>query len=73
MNRGSLICCLLQIAGIHEENIRVLKTDSSTDFAISPELLSEAILHDSSSGLIPFFLCATVRKLGEPYDRSYIC
>ncbi|XP_027147891.1 tyrosine decarboxylase 1 isoform X1 [Coffea eugenioides] len=49
-----------QIAGIHPDNCRVLKTDSSTDYALSPESLSEAITHDLAIGLVPFFLCATV-------------
>ncbi|KAL6540768.1 Tyrosine decarboxylase 1 [Orobanche minor] len=49
-----------KIGGIHLENCRVLKTDSSTDYALSPETLSEAISQDIASGLIPFFLCATV-------------
>lgn len=49
-----------QIAGIHMENYRVLKTDSSTNYALSADVISEAILKDRAAGLIPFFLCATV-------------
>ncbi|XP_057965229.1 tyrosine decarboxylase 2 isoform X1 [Malania oleifera] len=49
-----------QIGGIHPENCRLLKTDASTNYALSPDLLSEAISRDISIGLIPFFLCATV-------------
>lgn len=49
-----------QIGGIHPENCRLLKTDSSTNYALSPELLKETIAHDLTTGLIPFFLCATV-------------
>ncbi|KAL5562024.1 hypothetical protein UlMin_031771 [Ulmus minor] len=49
-----------QIAGIHPENCRVLKTDSSTDYALSTDVLSEAISNDVANGLVPFFLCATV-------------
>ncbi|XP_051142340.1 phenylacetaldehyde synthase-like [Andrographis paniculata] len=49
-----------QIAGIYPENWRVLKTDISTNYALSPESLKEAISQDAASGLIPFFLCATV-------------
>ncbi|CAL1383387.1 unnamed protein product [Linum trigynum] len=49
-----------QIAGIHPENCRLLKTDSSTNYALPPEIVSEAISHDISIGLIPFFLCGTV-------------
>ncbi|CAA0823916.1 Tyrosine decarboxylase 1 [Striga hermonthica] len=49
-----------KIAGIYPENFRVLKTDSSTEYALSPESLEEAISRDIKSGLIPFFLSATV-------------
>ncbi|CAI9770606.1 unnamed protein product [Fraxinus pennsylvanica] len=49
-----------QIGGIHPENCRVLKTDPSTEHALAPESLSQAISQDIASGLIPFFLCATV-------------
>ncbi|KAL7113207.1 hypothetical protein ACP275_04G048000 [Erythranthe tilingii] len=49
-----------KIGGIHPENCRVLKTESSTEYALSAESLSEAISQDIASGLIPFFLCATV-------------
>ncbi|XP_027349843.1 tyrosine decarboxylase 1 isoform X2 [Abrus precatorius] len=49
-----------QIAGLDPALCRLLKTDSSTDYALSPDVLSEAISNDMASGLIPFFLCATV-------------
>nr|AZM69446.1 tyrosine decarboxylase [Asarum sp. XW-2018] len=49
-----------QIAGILPANYRLLKTDSSTNFALSPDAVSKAIFDDSQAGLIPFFLCATV-------------
>lgn len=49
-----------QIGGLNPELCRLLKTDSSTNFALSPDVLSEAISNDIASGLIPFFLCATV-------------
>ncbi|GFP82980.1 tyrosine decarboxylase 1 [Phtheirospermum japonicum] len=49
-----------KIGGIHPENCRVLKTDPSTEYALSPELLDEAISRDIASGLMPFFMCATV-------------
>ncbi|KAJ0967391.1 hypothetical protein J5N97_024308 [Dioscorea zingiberensis] len=49
-----------QIAGIYPENFRVLKADSSTNYALIPYQLHEAIINDLSSGFIPFFLCATV-------------
>ncbi|TYH63290.1 hypothetical protein ES332_D07G181500v1 [Gossypium tomentosum] len=49
-----------QIAGIHPENCRLLKATSSTNYALSPEFLSETISQDLTIGFIPFFLCATV-------------
>ncbi|WZZ69716.1 hypothetical protein YC2023_081086 [Brassica napus] len=49
-----------QIAGIHLENCRMLKTDSSTNYALRPESLQEAVSKDLEAGSIPFFLCATV-------------
>ncbi|KAI4341785.1 hypothetical protein MLD38_026468 [Melastoma candidum] len=49
-----------RIAGIFPENFRVLETDASTNYALSPGLLEEAVSRDVSSGLVPFFLCATV-------------
>ncbi|KAL0733442.1 hypothetical protein Bca4012_009652 [Brassica carinata] len=49
-----------QIAGIHPENCRVLKADSSTNYALRPELLQEAVTKDLEAGLIPFFLCGNV-------------
>ncbi|KAF3485661.1 hypothetical protein F2Q69_00052003 [Brassica cretica] len=49
-----------QLAGIHLENCRVLKTDSSTNYALRPEPLQEAVSKDLEAGLIPFFLCGTV-------------
>ncbi|XP_010470705.1 PREDICTED: tyrosine decarboxylase 1-like isoform X1 [Camelina sativa] len=49
-----------QIAGIYPANFRVLETDASTNYAMRPELLQEAVSQDLEAGLIPFFLCATV-------------
>ncbi|XP_047071867.1 tryptophan decarboxylase 2 isoform X1 [Lolium rigidum] len=49
-----------QIAGIFPENFRVVKADCSNNYAVAPEAVSEAISVDLSSGLIPFFICATV-------------
>ncbi|CAH8295412.1 unnamed protein product [Eruca vesicaria subsp. sativa] len=49
-----------QIAGIHPENCRVLKADSSTNYTLRPELLQEAVSRDLEAGLIPFFLGANV-------------
>ncbi|XP_010447940.1 PREDICTED: probable tyrosine decarboxylase 2 isoform X1 [Camelina sativa] len=48
------------IGGIHEDNIRLLRTDSSTNYGLLPESLEEAISHDLAKGFIPFFICATV-------------
>ncbi|XP_054800292.1 tyrosine decarboxylase 2 isoform X1 [Prosopis cineraria] len=55
--------CLLkacQIGGLNPELCRLLRTDPSTNYALSPDVLCEAISNDIASGLIPFFLCATV-------------
>ncbi|XP_021838623.1 phenylacetaldehyde synthase isoform X2 [Spinacia oleracea] len=49
-----------QIAGIYPENIRILKTESSSEYALSPQVLSAAISQDVASGLIPLLLCATI-------------
>ncbi|KAF5482503.1 hypothetical protein F2P56_003067 [Juglans regia] len=49
-----------QIGGIQPENCRLLETDSTSNYALSPGVLCEAIAHDIAIGLIPFFLCATV-------------
>uniref|UniRef100_A0A7N0V8K7 Tyrosine decarboxylase n=2 Tax=Kalanchoe fedtschenkoi TaxID=63787 RepID=A0A7N0V8K7_KALFE len=49
-----------QIAGIHPENVKALKTDSSTNYGLSPDLLSKEICHDIANGLVPFFACASV-------------
>ncbi|XP_037409914.1 tryptophan decarboxylase 2-like [Triticum dicoccoides] len=49
-----------QIAGIFPENFRLVKADYSNSYAVAPEAVSEAISVDLSSGLIPFFICATV-------------
>ncbi|XP_015901180.3 phenylacetaldehyde synthase isoform X2 [Ziziphus jujuba] len=49
-----------QIGGIHPENCRLLSTDASADYALSPAVLGEAISNDVANDLIPFMLCATV-------------
>ncbi|XLR00724.1 hypothetical protein S83_066922, partial [Arachis hypogaea] len=49
-----------QIGGLNPELCRSLKTDVSTNYALSPEVFSEAVSRDIASGLIPFFLCAIV-------------
>lgn len=48
------------IAGIQKTNFRALPTNSSTNYALSPDVLDKAILDDLSAGFCPFFLCATV-------------
>lgn len=49
-----------QIVGINPDNIRVIKTSRSTEFALSPELLRSTICSDVEDGLLPLFLCATI-------------
>ncbi|KAI3995751.1 hypothetical protein MKX01_007230 [Papaver californicum] len=49
-----------QIAGIHPESCRLVKTDSSTNYALSPDVLRKEISKDVAAGLIPFFLTSTV-------------
>ncbi|XP_017411095.1 tyrosine decarboxylase 2 [Vigna angularis] len=49
-----------QISGLNPELCKLLKVDSATNYALSPEVLSEAISNDIAGGLVPFFLCATV-------------
>ncbi|KAF0909527.1 hypothetical protein E2562_037166 [Oryza meyeriana var. granulata] len=49
-----------QIAGIFSENVRVVIADCNKKYAVTPEAVSEALSIDLSSGLIPFFICATV-------------
>ncbi|XP_072084608.1 phenylacetaldehyde synthase [Arachis hypogaea] len=49
-----------RIGGLNPELCRSLKTDVSTNYALSPEVFSEAVSRDIASGLIPFFLCAIV-------------
>ncbi|XLT33663.1 hypothetical protein HN873_064955, partial [Arachis hypogaea] len=39
---------------------QVTKSDASTNYVLSPEVFFEAVSRDIASGLIPFFLCATV-------------
>jgi aromatic-L-amino-acid decarboxylase len=49
-----------QIAGIHPNNFRAIKTTKSTSFALSPDSLQSEICKDIKAGLVPLFLCATV-------------
>ncbi|KMZ67181.1 short isoform Tyrosine Decarboxylase [Zostera marina] len=49
-----------QIAGIYNDNFRIIKTDASSGYGIDPLNLDQAVHVDIEAGLIPFFLCATV-------------
>lgn len=48
-----------QIAGV-AANLRVLPTNSSTNFSLSPAALRKAVAEDAANGFLPFFLCGTV-------------
>ena len=48
----------VKIAGIGRENLRLIEVDER--FAMKPEALAGAITKDRKSGLVPFFVCATV-------------
>ncbi|KAL3693668.1 hypothetical protein R1sor_007319 [Riccia sorocarpa] len=48
-----------QIAGV-AANLRVIPTDSSTSFALSPSALRKALAEDTANGYMPFFLCGTL-------------
>lgn len=49
-----------QIAGIPRSNFRAVATNKADAFALTAEALREAIESDIESGLVPFFLCATI-------------
>lgn len=51
----------MQVAGIEKQNWRFLKTSFDTNFAIDPAVFEEAVKKDLAAGLVPSFLCATVR------------
>ena len=48
----------IQIAGVGRENLRLVEVDEK--FAMSDGALAAAIENDRKSGLVPFFVCATV-------------
>jgi aromatic-L-amino-acid/L-tryptophan decarboxylase len=48
----------VQIAGIGRENLRLIDVDEK--FAMRPQALAQTIQKDLTSGLVPFFVCATV-------------
>src|SRR5436190_9353592 len=47
-----------QIAGIGKNNLRTIEVDEN--FAMRPEGLARQIVQDRLSGLVPFFVCASV-------------
>lgn len=49
-----------QIAGIHRDRIRAIRTSKGNAFALSTEDLRVTVEADVKAGLVPFFLCATV-------------
>ncbi|GLJ38850.1 hypothetical protein SUGI_0791750 [Cryptomeria japonica] len=49
-----------KIAGICENNVRVIATSCSTNYGLSPKNVRDCILKDISVGLHPTFLCATI-------------
>src|SRR6185312_8100480 len=48
----------VKIAGIGSDNLRLIEVDER--FAMKPDALALAIKKDRQSGLVPFFVCATV-------------
>jgi len=48
----------IKIAGIGANNLRRIGVDET--FALKPELLKKQIAEDKASGLVPFFVCATI-------------
>jgi aromatic-L-amino-acid/L-tryptophan decarboxylase len=48
----------IKMAGIGMDNLRVIETDEL--YAMRPDLLQRQIREDKNSGLIPFFVCATI-------------
>jgi glutamate/tyrosine decarboxylase-like PLP-dependent enzyme len=49
-----------QIAGIRLENLRLIPTDASTNYSMSPQVLAKTVAADVAAGLVPFFLCGVV-------------
>ncbi|KAK1355065.1 Pyridoxal phosphate-dependent decarboxylase [Heracleum sosnowskyi] len=49
-----------KLIGIPPKNFRVIGTSLSTCFALAPNVVQTTIEQDLESGLVPFFLCATV-------------
>ncbi|GJU57360.1 tyrosine decarboxylase 1-like protein [Tanacetum coccineum] len=51
----------VKIVGINPKNIRHVLTSKLTNFQLSPQSLDEMIKRDVEVGLVPMYLCATVR------------
>ncbi|KAK1398553.1 Tryptophan decarboxylase [Heracleum sosnowskyi] len=49
-----------KLVGIPSKNFRVIPTSLSNQFAVTPKAVEVAVERDVESGLMPFFLCATV-------------
>lgn len=49
-----------QIAGISIENLRLIPTDVSTNYAMSSKVLANTLANDVKAGLVPFFLCGVI-------------
>ncbi|MCC5653070.1 aspartate aminotransferase family protein [Nostoc sp. XA013] len=47
-----------RVAGIKQENLHLIEVDA--DYRMCPELLQQQIVRDIKSGLIPFYIAATV-------------
>ncbi|XP_022760137.1 tyrosine decarboxylase 1-like [Durio zibethinus] len=49
-----------KLVGIPPSNFRLIQTSFASEFSMSPELLRLAIEDDIESGLVPFYICATI-------------
>lgn len=48
------------VAGV--QHCRLLQADTSTDFAVQPLQLEQAVAEDLQQGLLPFYFLATIGK-----------
>ncbi|KAJ4846941.1 hypothetical protein Tsubulata_011502 [Turnera subulata] len=60
---SSLQKCV-ELVGIPPSNFRCLPTTYSGGFSLTPRTLEDAIEKDIESGLVPFYVCATVGTTG---------
>lgn len=51
------------VVGLH--HVRLLQASSSTQFAVTPQQLAEAVAADLQRGLIPFYYLATIGALSR--------